>query len=257
MLDIDKLWIWGIGASWYRRHFGDPQQQSSPNELAEFFNCNNVMYFDYEYSEEDVKKLEQHQKILLSITDKPENMMTKVQEVVNFSKTQENIVGAIIDDLTTIYLDKNGNHKISPEQVGEMKKLLVSINPAFKLYAVCYTMNFNIDIKAYLPYIDEISLWVWNARNLKKLDKYMKKAPKVFGNKPLNLGLYMFDFPEFKTLMPMKLLKYEFNKATQYLREQKISGIQILGRYLKSDLESPQAKWIQEFLAQNFSSQSK
>jgi len=252
ILNSDKVWIWGIGPTWYARHFGSPGEQSTTQDLADFFGCNNVMYFDYVYPREDLNTLNQFKRVVISITDEPSNMMSKTSEVVNFSQGHENVVGAIIDDLTTIYLHKNGDHKISPEQVGEMKKLLISKNPSLKLYAVFYTMNFDIDFTAYLPYIDIVSLWVWNARNLKNLDKYLRKASKIFGDKPILLGLYWFDFPKYKALMPLKLLKFEFKKAAKYLHEQQIDGIQILGRYLKEDLESPQAKWIQDYLKENF-----
>jgi len=250
---MDHVWVWTLGPAFAAQLDPSMKIVCGVEELAGYFNAGNIMYFD----SSDAKalgKLRDFRKVICSVTDEPDKMEGRALELSEISLKFPNVVGGIIDDLSSQFISPSGRYYgLSPEKLGRIRKALRKFNPALKLYGVLYTMNFDLDLTDYMPHIDVVSLWVWqNLRDLKNLDTYLEQSPRIFPDKPILLGLYMFDFPS-GALMPMGLLKFEFNKTVQYIEEEKIVGFQILGRYLRSDLGSEQARWIKNFLEENFS----
>ena len=250
---MDHVWVWTPGPAFAAQLDPSMKTVCGVEELAGYFNAENIMYFDSNDTEA-LGKLRDFRKVVCSVTDEPDKMEGKALELSETSLKFSHVVGGIIDDLSSQFISRSGRYyKLSPEKLERIRKALGKFNPALRLYGVFYTMNFDLDLTDYMPHIDVVSLWVWqNLRDLKNLDTYLEQCPRIFPDKPILLGLYMFDFPS-SALMPMDLLKFEFNKAVQYIREGRIAGFQILGRYLRSDLGSDQAQWIKNFLEENFS----
>jgi hypothetical protein len=114
---------------------------------------------------------------------------------------------------------------------------------------IIYTMHFGLDLKAYLPFIDVINLWIWRSIDLVHLDDYIDQCRQLFPNKPINLGLYLHDYGYTLDTLPLERVQFQFNKAREYLKTGKIEGMSILGSYLKTELKTEQAKWIAECVA--------
>jgi len=150
------------------------------------------------------------------------------------------------------------------EMLDNLRQLAVNLksdNPDLQLQAVCYTMHFHLDLSPYLPYVDNISLWVWETADLVNLDSYVDEAIRRY-QKPLQLGLYLFDYGALdygrmaeldwketvrQLTLPMETLQFQCERARQYLRDGRIEAIHILGSYLKDELATEQAEWLAEF----------
>jgi hypothetical protein len=225
-------------------------------ELASYFHARNVMYFAQSPTIEELDKLRGFSNVVFSLNgggeSEPASIERNASKLAEISRSYPNVIGAMIDDLSSQYISPQGRYRLSPNELGGIRRTLSRGNPSLKLYGVFYTMNFDLDLAGYVPHVDVVSLWIWeNIRDLRGLDAYVAQCPKIFPEKPILLGLYMYDFPS-NRLMPMDLLEFEFERAAKYIREKKIVGFQILGRYSRDDMETPQARWIRDFIKENF-----
>jgi len=172
-------------------------------------------------------------------------------EALNLSKISlkyGNIDGGIIDDLSSTYISQG---KMGPEQLAEVHRSLKAHNPRLKLYSVIYSANLDLDLVPYAPYMDILTLWVWeNTRDLLELENYVRRCRKKFPGKPILVGLYLRDYPTSQA-MPMDLLKFEFEKSAKLLDRGEIDGFVILGGFLL-DKHPEQAKWVREFLEERY-----
>ena len=257
-LSSDNVWIWTTSSA-FGEHIAATYYPSKKaceaQELTSYFHTRNAMYFAQSPTKEELDKLRGFSKVVFSLNgveSESSAIERNASMLAENSRSYPNVVGAMIDDLSSQYISPQGRYKLSPDELGGIRRALNRRNPSLKLYGVFYTMNFDLDLASYVHHVDVVSLWIWeNIRDLRGLDSYVAQCPKIFPGKPILLGLYLFDFPS-NQLMPMDLLKFEFENAAQYIREKKIVGFQILGRYSRDDLETPQARWIRRFVQDNF-----
>ncbi|MEM2960700.1 MAG: hypothetical protein QXU67_03755 [Candidatus Bathyarchaeia archaeon] len=266
----DHIWVWDgpafdLGPSIYGLGIA-----------TRYFHAENVMYLWWLNNEFALDELREFKRVVcdltmvrwsermvkecicLSLLGKETGTTRRLQrdEALNISKLSQkykNITGGIIDDFVGTFIQTGGK----PEDLKEIYFALKEYNPSLQLYGVIYTHEFDLPIlKEYLPYIDIVNIWVWkNTENLKNLESYIARCPEVFPGKPVLLGLYLYDYPT-KQPMPRDLLEFEFNKAIQYVKEEKIIGFSILGSNF-IDHFPENANWVRRFLEKNLSDLSK
>ncbi len=169
----------------------------------------------------------------------------KAREFSRLSLEFPNVIGGIVDDFSTAV--KGG--RMPAELMRETFESLKSANTKLQLMAVVYTMHLDLDFSAYLPCLDIVNLWVWKSSDLPNLDEYLKKAEERFPGKPIHLGLYLYDYGETCDTLPMSLVKFQLERAREYLRTGRIKGFHLIGSYLKEELRSEPARWLAENLA--------
>lgn len=221
-------------------------------ELTGFFHTPNVVFFHTgSHERELLEELRPYEKVICNVGDPQtlqdaDRQIAKAEALSKLSRDFPNVVGGIVDDLTTAVQED----RLSPEIMARTHAALKSHNPALQLQAVAYAGDLQLDLSAYLPFIDSISLWVWKASDLGKLDGYVKQASDVFEGKPISLGLYLYDYGDACDTLPIETVKFQFSRAGQYLQEGLIEGFHILGSYLKAELDTAQALWAADFVAQ-------
>ncbi|MBO3804145.1 MAG: hypothetical protein JTT11_09835 [Candidatus Brockarchaeota archaeon] len=253
-LTTEHVWVWDGPAI----DFPMGPSIMGLGEGTRYFHARNVFYMFADTTDFALAKLKGFKKVVCDIT-KWKYVGTPISEggryeflpskdealkLSEFSLRYGNIVGGIMDDLLS------GN-RTKPEDLEETYLALKKLNPALQLYAVIYAHEFdNPALREYLPYIDVANVWVWdNTKDLRNLDLYISRCDEVFPNKPILLGLYLYDYPT-QQPMPQDLLEFEFNKAAQYVREGKIIGFSILASSLIDHFPKT-AEWVRRFLERN------
>ena len=245
----DKVWVWGGPTS----KWGGTMEKDCLVKGADYFRAKNIMYLHGPINDEMINIFKQFKKVICQLTHINRNPGAQIEDDVanaeklsEFSLRYKNIVGGIIDDLST------NLEKFSPEKLRNIHSALTKHNSSLELYGVVYTEGLlHIDFKKYLPFIDVINLWVWKKSNLRNLDRDIKRCQQIFPDKPIILGLYIHDYGESDKAMPIDLLAYQFNKAKEYIQQRKIDSFVILGdREIKK--HPSQAGWIRNFLEENF-----
>jgi hypothetical protein len=89
-------------------------------------------------------------------------------------------------------------------------------------------------------------LWVWNSKDLPRLDDDLERCRRLFPGKPIKIGCYLRDYPN-KAPVPMEMLKLQWGKVLRYLQEGKIVGYSILAAVL-IDGHQEQANWVRDFI---------
>jgi len=176
----------------------------------------------------------------------PASVRREAETVSRLSLTFPNITGAIHDDMKGLVRREN----VTPDQYADIYFALKNHNPNLRLWAVVYTHELNPgDWTGFEPFMDIVNLWVWNAKDLPKLDEDLERCRAMFPDKPIIIGCYLRDYPSVAPV-PMDLLKLQWGKVLRYLHEGKIVGYSILGAVL-IDGHQEQANWIRDFIAAN------
>ena len=180
----------------------------------------------------------------------PESVRAEAETVSRLSTRYKNIVGAVHDDMLGL-IKREG---YEPEQYAPIYRALRSANPKLGLWAVVYSHELDSDVwPAFGSFIDTVSLWVWEAANLPRLEEYVARCREVFPGKPVHVGCYLRDYPN-AAPVPMDLLKGQWETLLRLFRAGRVDGYSILAAVL-IDGHQEQADWVREFIAANASVQ--
>ena len=91
-----------------------------------------------------------------------------------------------------------------------------------------------------------VAVWTWDSNELPLLEERFEKIEKTFPTKKKMLGIYMYDFPNYR-MVPLELMEHQCNVALKLLREKRIEGIIIecnatMGMGMQSEL------WIRDWI---------
>jgi len=167
--------------------------------------------------------------------------------IARLAERYDNITGAFLDDFF------NGFRK-DPDPLASAEKLLQEIREGLAkvcrpmdLYAVWYTYEMD-EPRARLidQYIDGITLWTWECRELPLLEERYARIEKRFPHKKKMLGVYMYDFP---TAAPVsdELMEHQCELGLRLMREGRLDGMifetnSVMGCGLSSE------KWLRHWL---------
>ncbi len=276
--NMDQIWIWD-GVIGYAYPNPGPSIYGL-GDTASFFKSPNVMYLWGENNEIALDRLRDFKRVVLDITksrpvlktvsiegeEKPQKAYfdtligedtgtaadvsrDEAQNVSRLSTEYSNVVGAINDDLSPHYI-KHGH--ATPAQMQNIYETLKQHNSALDLYGVFYGEHFGLPrLAEYVPYVDIVNIWVGNPnQDLDKLDEYIDQCPQVFAGKPILLGLYLYDYVDCQPIH-RKLLEFQFNKAVQYIKEDRIIGCTILAAALLDKIPDT-VHWVKGYLEDHF-----
>jgi len=122
-----------------------------------------------------------------------------VARVAKIAQSYPQVEGVLLDDMSSVKISRG----FKPEHVAGLRALLHKQCPQIKVWGVLYTMNYDIpDIDDYIRELDGINLWVWHATDLGKIEESVAYLEQRFPEKPIILGLYLFDYGNGKPMTP-------------------------------------------------------
>jgi hypothetical protein len=172
------------------------------------------------------------------------------KRVSSLSKSHPNITGALIDD----FRDPPGpSHAITPAETKAIRDALRSENPSLRLYVVRYAepKQTQEELLPFLPYIDAINLWVWEAEEKPWRETLEPEIDRIreLTQKPILLGLFMHDYGRTGKAIAMNVLELQTKKAMELARSGRIEGFVILqsGWFHHQD-HQPQVQWLKQYM---------
>ena len=106
------------------------------------------------------------------------------------------ITGAFMDDFFQKFKNDPNPNASAEALLSEIRSGLDKAGRPMDLYVVWYTHELaGVDQKV-LSYIDGITLWTWESKNLRKLPENFEIIEKNFKKQKKLLGIYMYDFPQ-------------------------------------------------------------
>jgi len=255
----DIGWVWeGQGL--------DPGVEPSifgVGEGCEYFGLSRAWYMFHPNTELAMRKLAGLDEVICDITKwefkevdyagaahtvdaRPQRVISEAALVSQLSRQFPNITGAVHDDM----LGLTKREDFSPAQYTEVYRALKSENPTLKLWAVVYSHELDANQWAdFRPFMDVISLWVWEAKNLRYLDEYIEKCRELFPEKPLIMGCYLREYAA-RAPVPMEMVKHQWETLLRHIQAGTLDGYSILGAVL-IDSHQQQANWIRDSIAAN------
>lgn len=166
-----------------------------------------------------------------------EDAATRLAELV---KAHRQIEGVLLDDMSSVAID----HGFQPEHIRQLRALLAERCPGRKVWGVVYTMNLGREhIEEYIRELDVINLWTWHARDLVDLEAHVAACQRRFPDKPIVLGLYLYDYGDGRRLPP-DLLEAQCTTALRLLHERRIQGIVFLTITNDAEALAWAADWV-------------
>lgn len=153
--------------------------------------------------------------------------------VFGLRDTTPNLTGYYLDDFFHIGnqpgFDRNAETEAAPAALSleEMKQLheeTISYKRRLDLAIVLYTAQLCPAIKPVMKYVDVVSLWIWDGKDIQTIDANFRKYRSLVPGKPTLLGIYMWDFGGRKELRK-ELMAQQLDYAYRLYKEGQIEGL--------------------------------
>lgn len=136
---------------------------------------------------------------------------------------------------------------LTPAQLHEIRQRLQIGQRRLDLGVTLYTHQLSPRILAHLDLCDVVSLWTWNARDLRDLESSFAKFRQLAPNKRVLLGCYMWDFGTNRP-MPVELMQKQTELGLQWLRAGQVEGLIFLATNV-CGLKLETVEWTQRWIA--------
>jgi hypothetical protein len=152
------------------------------------------------------------------------------------------IEGVLLDDMSTLGIDRG----FQPEHIRQIRELLPGKYRSVQIWGVVYTMSLGRErINDYIQELDVINLWTWHAQDVVDLEKNVAHCERLFPQKPIVVGLYLYDYGGGRRF-PLDLLETQCRTALRLAHEGRIEGMVFLTINNDPEAVGWVAHWIQE-----------
>ena len=250
----DKFWMFGV-----RPHQDDvlirKRSRITPAEAALMMDVPNMLMINcegepvpyseaaYGYAESFVRM----KKVLWGATGSGGfRVGNEEQFICTLAEKYPNIGGAFLDDLFHRFRgDPDSDAKMTEFLRGIREGLDKGIRP-LDMYIVWYTSEIDSLPTSATEYVDGITLWTYNCKELPLLEARFDAFRKKFPDKKIMLGIYMVDFPTGQPLSDEQMeAQCEFGLAQ--LKSGRLDGMifeanSVMGVGFSSE------KWLREWI---------
>ena len=250
----DLLWVWGNPEmAEDGPHSLATFAQAGPAERARLLGVPNIVMAGHGLPRDDAKAEELAQGVAhaprlvweVSTDDEsggpPFEYVETVARVQRLAATYPQIEGVLLDDMSTRKIDRG----FKPEHIRQLRDLLAENADRIKVWGVLYTMSMDRErIYEYLKELDVINLWTWHARDIVDLEENVARCEQLFPDKPIVLGLYMYDYGAGRRI-PLDLLEQQCATALELAHAGRVRGIVLLTITNDPEALTWTANWIQ------------
>lgn len=249
----DLLWVWG------NPEMTEPGEhtlatfaQAGPAERAKLLGVPNVVMAgtglpnDQQQAEELSASVAHCARVVWEITPDGEGIgppfvyRSRTAQIRELRDEFPNLVGVLLDDMSTGKIDRG----FKPEHIRAIRARLGGKYRAVKVWGVVYTMSLDRPhIDDYIRELDVVNLWTWHARDVVDLEKNVARIEQVAPDKPIVLGLYLYDYGTGRRI-PMDLLKTQCETALKLAHNKRIEGIV----FLTIDNDPEALEWTAEWI---------
>ncbi len=175
------------------------------------------------------------------------NFAPQLTQVQAWAREFPNIEAVLLDDMSTGKISRG----LRPEHLARLCRQLQSEPRPLSLWGVIYTMSIDpqrpqyvANIADYMRYLDVISLWTWQAKDIPKMEENLARCEQLSGGKPVMLGLYLMGVPQ-------DLMEQQCELARKWAHEGRIMGMLfLLGPGGDYDADTPILNWWRAWIEQ-------
>ena len=175
--------------------------------------------------------------------DSPGRVADEAEKVGRLSLEFPNLVGAFIDDTHGVA----AHDEYSARVPACIRDALHRHNPALDLWIVVYVHELDKPYwRDWKGAVDVVNLWVWDCRELVRVEEAVARCRDVFPDQRIVLGIYLRDYPS-RAPVPLDLLEIELEAIVRLMDKGLLAGYSILGGCL-IDRHPEQAAFVRDFI---------
>lgn len=225
---IDKLWNWGHLEGSHNKCTG-LKCFMTPEEFASEYGIQNAFIVSYGGNiqppfHDFAKRFSCLKEVKWSVlgdasTPLPDAELGNTEDILAVLGETDNITGGIVDD----FFSPRRMERFTP---AVLKKIKAALNArGLDFWCVLYANQLEMDLEAYLDCFDGVTFWIWKSTELPDTEMYVEKIRAMVGDKPLMLGIYLFDYGTGGIPMDPKLFEKQLSLYFGYLRQGKADGV--------------------------------
>lgn len=155
-----------------------------------------------------------------SSTPLPEDELGNTEDIIDIISPESNITGGVVDD----FFSPERMKRFTPEVLMKIKKRLNENGLDF--WCVLYAHQLDLDLEKYIECFDGVTLWIWECEQINDMENYLDKLFALVKDKPVMLGVYLWDYCE-KVNGPMDevLFEKQLKRYFEMLAQKKIEGV--------------------------------
>ena len=231
----DLIWVWGnpemaeAGA-----HTSATYAQAGPAERATLLGARNIFMAGHGLPSSDqeaealMEQVAGFPRVVWEIApdgegdNRPFVYRETVARAKRLADRYPQIEGVLLDDMSSVGIDRG----FKPEHIRRIRDGLSGEYARIKVWGVVYTINLDREgIGDYVRELDVILLAEWHAKNVVHIEENVARCTRLFPNKPIVLGLYLFDYGAGRR-MPRDVLKQQCEAALKLAHAGRIRGIE-------------------------------
>jgi hypothetical protein len=234
----DRLWMWGHDAGSLVKGYGigDKGTDIQPAAALQYMGIPNICMVRFTGTplppfDDYVKQFARTKRLTWGFVDHATNYTTeeKKRQALDLASRTPNLVGLDMDDFFVgDAAPKAGSSEaaasLTVSQVEQVTHELVVAGRRLDLSMVIYSNQVRPEIKRHVDLVDTVYFWTWKARDLVNLEANFAAFRKIVPQKPVLLGIYMWDFGEKKTI-PLNLMEHQCRVAWDWLKKGEIEGM--------------------------------
>ena len=224
----DKLWNWGHLEGSHNKCTG-LNCSMTPEEFAKEYEIPNAFIVSYGGNIQPpfdpfAKRFSALKEVKWSVlgdssTPLPDAELGNTDDILNALNIGKNITGGIVDD----FFSEERMKRFTPEVLKKIKNRLNENGLDF--WCVLYDMQLDFDLAPYLDCFDGVTFWIWTSPELNNMKKHLDKLFALTKDKPVMLGIYLFDYGTGAKPLDPKLFEEQISLYFDMLRNGKADGV--------------------------------
>jgi len=257
----DKLWLWGHAAGSHNAGWNiETPSRMTPAEAAFYMNVPNLIMVRYNGQPATpydtlARSFRPLKRVVWSIVGGAGHTDTTDRDAVyDVAARFPNITGVMMDDFFNAPETGKPLSSLTVDELREARQRLKIAGPHARnldLWVVFYDFQTKLAVREHLELIDKLSFWVWDAKDLPRVEQSFDEAAALAPHAGRVLGCYMYDYGA-KPAKPMTVdaMAKQCDNARRWLKEGRIEGIIFLATCI-CDLDIPAVEYAREWIAKH------
>ena len=169
------------------------------------------------------------------------------KHVLELAARNPNIIGVFMDDFFRRPQNGGDLGVLSVDALQSLSDQLTVGGRRLGLGVTLYTHQLGMPLAAHLERCDWVSLWTWEAPDLKDLEENLARCEQLAPRSRKLLGLYMYDYG-LHVPMPLEAMQMQCATALRWLHAGRIEGMIFLASCI-CDLDLETVEWTRDWIA--------
>ncbi len=251
----DRMWMWGHEAGSHNTGWDiSVSSRITPVEAAFYMDVPNMIMVRYHDKPEmpfdqyaiPFRRLKQ---VFWSVVGGAGRSSEEEREhVLALAARNPNIIGVFMDDFFRRAQGEGALGVLSVEELQSLRDQFEIGGRRLGLGVTLYTHQLGMPLAAHLELCDWVSLWTWEAPELKDLETNFARCESLTPDSRKLLGLYMYDYG-LRLPMPLEAMQMQCETALDWLRGGRIEGMIFLASCI-CDLDLETVEWTRNWIAE-------